>query len=125
MTIPLFHTFKFYIKCIFKIVCLQVISSCIFNREGPDSGIHNERAAVTHIGGLFSPPVSQTTAVHQENIQWGPDDGAAKSLFLWDKASGSLSVRDSHHISLMRDTAAGNCLRSTQPLVQPIGLQSV
>lgn len=39
---------------------------------------YDEYAQVTHIGGLFSPPVSQTTAIHQENIQWGRDDGAAK-----------------------------------------------
>lgn len=49
-------------NCLF--ICSDFLPKRILTVEN-----HSKHAAVTHIGGLFSPPVSQTTAIHQENIQ--------------------------------------------------------
>lgn len=55
-----------------------IYSSGLFTKSVLAVEDHAEHAAVTHIGGLFSPPVSQTTAKHQENIQGGRENAAAK-----------------------------------------------
>lgn len=73
-----------HLQVLLKVYFVTHTQNCLFICSGflPKSILtvenHVKHAAVTHIGGLFSPPVSQTTAIHQENIQGGRDDGAAK-----------------------------------------------